>query len=148
MSFSNKQKVFVGIVVGGAAGLAFALKEQQTRKHFVDNTNRMKNSTMQLLHEVRANPSHYSEQFRQSLTELSELVRNSTSDVKEAVAKLSDAKEHTLRAASIVKDTGSDLRQVGQSLQEGTKELKEDIETTHNGKPTPKIEAVREPAPL
>ncbi|NGP43874.1 hypothetical protein G4V62_02515 [Bacillaceae bacterium SIJ1] len=144
---SGRQTVWIGMLVGSAAGLTLAMKDQQSRQHLQNRVCKVWQFTTNMVNEVRSNPSHYSAQVKESVQQLTALMKNVSQDMKDISRKLTDAKEHTVDAAAIVKEAGSDIKQIGESVQNTTQDMREGFELTHNGKLRPKIEAVREPTP-
>ena len=138
MSQSNNQnesnsKLLKGIIIGGIVGGALTLLDSNTRNKMKRSAVLLKDNSMNMIEQVKENPSEVKEQMVSGVKGATETIKEAISDVEtlyetvneEVVGKVSEVKEITTNALDSAKDATTELKDISSKVVVAGKQLKE-----------------------
>ncbi len=125
-SSSNNSKLMKGIVIGGMIGGFIALLDSNTRDKVKDTALTVKDSSMNLISEVKKNPSEVKEQMIDSFKEASQVMKeaiNNAQDLykllnKELIGNVSEVKDMTNQTLNTAKEAKGEIAEIGAKVKE------------------------------
>ena len=115
-----------GIVIGGMIGGFIALLDSNTRDKVKDTALTVKDSSMNLISEVKKNPSDVKEQMIDSFKEASQVMKeaiNNAQDLykllnKELIGNVSEVKDLTNQTLNTAKEAKGEIAEIGTKVKE------------------------------
>ncbi|WP_053361590.1 hypothetical protein [Bacillus sp. FJAT-27251] len=125
-SSSNNSKMMKGILIGGVIGGVLAMLDANTRTKVKDAAVNVKDSSMNMISEVKNNPSDVKEQMVSSFKDASNVLKEAIHDAqslydrlnKDMFGKVSEAKEITSEAVDTAMDAKGELAEIGSKVKE------------------------------
>ena len=115
-----------GIVIGGMIGRFIALLDSKTRDKVKDTALTVKDSSMNLISEVKKNPSEVKEQMIDSFKEASQVMKeaiNNAQDLykllnKELIGNVSEVKDMANQTLNTAKEAKGEIAEIGAKVKE------------------------------
>ncbi len=115
----NQNKLFKAVLIGGLAGALISLLDKGTRESIRSGSERAGN----ILRDVKNNPSYYTDKWKQTVDDASELVKEVQDDISTLSEKFNGLKDSSVEAFNLVKETQHDLKEIGSRVVEAGEEL-------------------------
>ncbi len=144
---SYSSKLVKGVVVGAVVGGCITLLDNKTRSSVKRRAVTLKDSSANMINQVKENPQETKEKMVQQMKNASNLLKDAINDAKHLYERVNedffkqaeDVKSVTHDAKSTVEDAKSDLQQIGEKVKDATSEISKDKMT-----PDEKPESERE----
>ncbi len=144
---SCSSKLVKGVVVGAVVGGCITLLDSKTRSSVKRRAVTLKDSSTNMINQVKENPQETKEKMVQQMKNASNLLKDAINDAKHLYERVNedffkqaeDVKSVTHDAKSTVEDAKSDLQQIGEKVKDATSEISKEKMT-----PDEKPEAERE----
>ncbi|WP_052948841.1 hypothetical protein [Mesobacillus campisalis] len=125
-SSSNNSKMMKGILIGGVIGGVLAMLDANTRTKVKDAAVNVKDSSMNMISEVKNNPTDVKEQMMSSFKDASNVLKEAISDAqnlyerlnKDMFGKVGEAKEITTQAVNTAMEAKGELAEIGSKVKE------------------------------
>ncbi|WP_347552499.1 YtxH domain-containing protein [Pseudalkalibacillus hwajinpoensis] len=115
----NQNKLFKAVLIGGLAGALISLLDSGTRSSIKSGSKRAGT----ILRDVKNNPSYYTDKWKQTVDDASELMKEVQDDISTLSEKFSGLKDSSVEAFNLVKETQHDLKEIGSRVVEAGEEL-------------------------
>lgn len=138
MNQSTKQtesnsKLLKGIIIGGIVGGALTLLDSNTRNKVKRSAISLKDNSMNMVEQVKANPGEVKEQMVSGVKGATDTIKEAINDVEtlyetvneEVVGKVSEVKDISTNALDSAKDATSELKDISSKVVVAGKQLKE-----------------------
>ena len=138
MNQSTKQtdsnsKLLKGIIIGGIVGGALTLLDSNTRNKVKRSAISLKDNSMNMVEQVKANPGEVKEQMVSGVKGATDTIKEAINDVEtlyetvneEVVSKVSEVKDISTNALDSAKDATSELKDISSKVVVAGKQLKE-----------------------
>jgi gas vesicle protein len=125
-SSSNNSKMMKGILIGGVIGGVLAMLDANTRTKVKDAAVNVKDSSMNMISEVKNNPTDVKEQMMSSFKDASNVLKEAINDAqnlyerlnKDMFGKVGEAKEITSQAVNTAMEAKGELAEIGSKVKE------------------------------
>ena len=125
-SSSNNSKLMKGIVIGGMIGGFIAMLDPNTRDKVKDTALTVKDSSMNLIGEVKNNPSEVKEQMIDSFKEASQVMKEAINHAQDLYKRLnndlfdnvSEVKDITNQTLNTAKEAKDEIAEIGTKVKE------------------------------
>ena len=125
-SSSNNSKLLKGIVIGGMIGGFIAMLDSNTRNKVKDTALTVKDSSMNLISEVKKNPSDVKEQMIDSIKEASQVMKEAINNAQDLYKRLntdlignvSEVKDITNQTINTAKEAKGEIADIGTKVKE------------------------------
>ena len=123
---SNNSKLMKGIVIGGMIGGFIAMLDPNTRDKVKDTALTVKDSSMNLIGEVKNNPSEVKEQMIDSFKEASQVMKEAINHAQDLYKRLnndllgnvSEVKDLTNQTLNTAKEAKGEIAEIGTKVKE------------------------------
>ncbi|MBM7702054.1 YtxH domain-containing protein [Metabacillus iocasae] len=131
----KNSKLVKGIVIGGIVGGVISLLDTTTRNQVKSAAVDLKDSSKEMLNEVRENPGEVKNQMVQQFKSASETLKDAINDAQklyerinnDVFGKLNDVVEITNETVSTAKEATEELSEIGSKVKEAGVELTEPL---------------------
>ena len=125
-SSSNNSKLMKGIVIGGMIGGFIAMLDPNTRDKVKDTALTVKDSSMNLIGEVKNNPSEVKEQMIDSFKEASQVMKEAINNAQDLYKRLnndllgnvSEVRDLTNETLNTAKEAKVEIAEIGTKVKE------------------------------
>src|SRR3954470_3038245 len=125
-SSSNNSKLMKGIVIGGMIGGFIAMLDSNTRDKVKDTALTIKDSSMNLISEVKKNPSEVKEQMIDSFKEASQVMKEAINNAQnlyerlnnDLIGNVSEVKDITNQTLNTAKEAKGEIAEIGTKVKE------------------------------
>jgi gas vesicle protein len=125
-SSSNNSRLMRGVLIGGVIGGVLAMLDSNTRTKVKDAAVNVKDSSMNMISEVKNNPSDVKDQMVNSFKDASNVLKEAISDAqklyerlnRDMFGKMGEVKEMTTEAMNTAMDAKEDLADIGSKVKE------------------------------
>jgi gas vesicle protein len=125
-SSSANSKMMKGILIGGVIGGVLAMLDSNTRTKVKDAAVNVKDSSVNMISEVKNNPGDVKEQMMGSFKDASKVLKEAINDAqnlyerlnKDMFGKVSEAKEITSEAVTTAMEAKDELAEIGSKVKE------------------------------
>jgi gas vesicle protein len=125
-SSSTNSKMMKGILIGGVIGGVLAMLDSNTRTKVKDAAVNVKDSSVNMISEVKNNPGDVKEQMMGSFKDASKVLKEAINDAqnlyerlnKDMFGKVNDAKEITSEALTTAMEAKEELAEIGSKVKE------------------------------
>lgn len=129
----SNSKLLKGIIIGGIVGGALTLLDSNTRNKVKRSAISLKDNSMNMVEQVKANPGEVKEQMVSGVKGATDTIKEAISDVEtlyetvneEVVSKVSEVKDISTNALDSAKDATSELKDISSKVVVAGKQLKE-----------------------
>ena len=123
---SNNSKLLRGVLIGAAIGGALAMLDSNTRNKMKSAAVNVKDSSMNVISEVRNNPSDVKDQMVGSFKEASKILKEAINDAqnlyerlnKDMFGKVSEVRDMTSEAMNTAVTAKVELAEIGSKVKE------------------------------
>ncbi|WP_064092669.1 hypothetical protein [Rossellomorea aquimaris] len=134
----SSSKLLKGMVVGAVVGGALAMLDKTTRKKVQSTTSTMKDSTMDVVNQVKENPSGVMNDWQDRIKTASSVLKEAINDAQtlyekvneDVVDQVNQVKEDSSEIISTTKEAASELKGIGEKVKEASEEVTGDSTTS------------------
>ncbi|WP_456271425.1 YtxH domain-containing protein [Bacillus sp. AK031] len=124
-------KLVKGMVVGAVVGGALAMLDSTTRQKVSSTTKDMKDSTMDMVGQVKNDPSGVKNDLQERMKSASSVLKEAINDAQnlyekvngDIVGQVNQVKDESTEILSSAKDATSDLKEIGSKVKEAGEEV-------------------------
>jgi gas vesicle protein len=121
---NNNSKLMKGIVIGGMIGGFIAMLDPNTRSKVKDTAVTVKDSSMNLISEVKTNPSEVKDQMVDSFKEASQVIKEAINHAQDLYKRLNDdlmgnvseVKNIAVEAKGEIAEIGTKVKEAGTTV--------------------------------
>ncbi|EDL65979.1 YtxH domain-containing protein [Bacillus sp. SG-1] len=137
-------KLVKGMVLGAVVGGALAMLDSNTRQKVASNTRTMKDSTMDMVGQVKNDPSGVKNDLQDRLKSASSVLKEAINDAQnlyekvngDIVEQVNQVKDESNEILSSAKDATSDLKEIGGKVKEAGEEVMDENSTQSSSNTT------------
>lgn len=134
-------KLVKGMVLGAVVGGALAMLDSTTRQKVTSNTKSMKDSTMDMVGQVRNDPSGVKSDLQDRLSSAQSVLKEAINDAQnlyekvngDIVGQVNQVKEESSEILSTAKEATSDLKDIGGKVKEAGEEVMDENSSQSGG---------------
>jgi gas vesicle protein len=133
METENKSTLLKGMLIGALVGGALTMLSSSTRSSVKQSAVSLKDSSMDLINQVKENPGDVKDEMINRFKSASETLKEAISDAQalyttvneEVFSKVAEVKDISSSALSTAKDATGELKDIGSKVAEAGSEIKE-----------------------
>ncbi|MGD7021249.1 YtxH domain-containing protein [Rossellomorea vietnamensis] len=134
-------KLVKGMVLGAVVGGALAMLDSTTRQKVTSNTKNMKDSTMDMVGQVRNDPSGVKSDLQDRLSSAQSVLKEAINDAQnlyekvngDIIGQVNQVKEESTEILSTAKEATSDLKDIGGKVKEAGEEVMDESSNQTGG---------------
>ncbi|WP_113930030.1 YtxH domain-containing protein [Bacillus sp. P14.5] len=134
-------KLVKGMVLGAVVGGALAMLDSTTRQKVTSNTRNMKDSTMDMVGQVRNDPSGVKNDLQDRLKSAQSVLKEAINDAQnlyekvngDIVDQVNQVKDESTEILSTAKEATSDLKDIGGKVKEAGEEVMDENNSNSGG---------------
>lgn len=126
----NKSNLVTGMIIGCVIGGCFTLLDKNTRKTVTTKAVDLKDTSKNVLTQVKENPGEVKEQIMEQVKQASETLKNTMQEAKQLLDRINsdvvkNAKEISDEAVSFAEDTKEELKDIQSNIKDTSSKLTE-----------------------
>ncbi|HZH62612.1 MAG TPA: YtxH domain-containing protein [Metabacillus sp.] len=134
-------KLVKGMVLGAVVGGALAMLDSNTRQKVASNTKCMKDTTMEMVGQVKNDPSGVKSDWQDRMKSAQSILKEAINDAQKLYEKLNEdifgqvnqIKEESTEILSTAKEATSDLKDIGGKVKEAGEEVMDENNNQSSG---------------